>query len=85
MQFKPGMIVKSDAGHDGGSYYVIVKAKENRFYIADGKRRKLNKPKCKNPKHLRHTNKAVDLMQTDTNQKLRRVLTDLNSGTMSVK
>lgn len=75
-----GSIVKSKAGHDGGSFYLVV-AMENEFvYIADGRRRKLEKPKRKNRRHLARTNRVVDVTEFDTNKKIRRVLWDYNFG-----
>ncbi len=49
-----GDVVFSKCGHDGGKYYVVVKADENEgFYmIADGKARKVARPKRKKGKHL---------------------------------
>lgn len=73
-----GLVVKSKVGHDSGSFYVIVKIDERGFYIADGRRRKLLKPKVKNIKHLSKTNTIVDLDEIDTDKKLRRVLWEFN-------
>ena len=41
MEIEKGMIVKSIAGHDKNRFYVVVKIKDNRAYIADGKKRVL--------------------------------------------
>lgn len=78
MRMEPGMIVKSDAGHDQERFYVIVAVEEGWAYIADGKRRKVERPKRKNPRHLKPTSLRVDLSEADTNQKLRRILHGLN-------
>jgi len=58
MNIKTGTIIKSNFGHDKHSFYVIVGYDADRNYplIADGRRRKLAKPKRKNPKHLSKTN-----------------------------
>ncbi len=74
MQFIPGMIVKSDAGRDQPGYYVVIAVEDGFVYIADGRRRKVEKPKRKNPRHLKATKTVVGSMEIDTNQKLRRVL-----------
>lgn len=73
-----GLIVKSKVGHDSGSFYVVVKIDEKGLYIADGRRRKLLKPKLKNKKHLAKTNTIVDLDSINTDKKLRRVLWEFN-------
>ena len=47
-----GTIVYSKSGHDAHRFYVVVSQSDGWVYIADGKRRKLEKPKRKNPRHL---------------------------------
>lgn len=78
MRMEPGMIVKSDAGRDQERFYVIVAVENDWAFIADGKRRKLEHPKRKNPRHLKRTGRTAELSEVDTNQKLRRVLHSLN-------
>ena len=36
-----GMVVKSMAGHDSGSYYAVMRVENGFAYIADGKLRKV--------------------------------------------
>ena len=84
MQFIPGMIVKSDAGRDQQRYYVVVAVEGGFVYIADGRRRKVEKPKRKNPRHLKATRMAVGPAEIDTNQKLRRVLREYNEAAAPV-
>ena len=84
MQIKPGMVVRSLSGHDQASFYLFVKTDQNFVYIADGRRRKLFKPKRKNPRHLQKTNRIVSLEEADTDRKIRRALHDLNdAGTVA--
>lgn len=52
MRIKRGMVVSSKAGHDKGLYFVVVDENEKGLLIADGKRRKVQKPKLKKPCHL---------------------------------
>lgn len=68
-----GMVVKSMAGHDSGSYYAVVRVKNGFAYIADGKRRKADSPKKKNPLHLQKTNTVIDVADI-TDKQLRTVL-----------
>lgn len=55
---KIGMVVKSMAGHDSGSFYAVMRVENGMAYIADGKRRKTDAPKrkirfiCKKPTRL---------------------------------
>ena len=72
-----GMVVKSMAGHDSGSYYVVMRADNGYAYIADGKLRKVESPKKKNPLHLQKTLKVIDVTDI-TNKKLRTALAVLN-------
>ncbi|MDR2532071.1 MAG: KOW domain-containing RNA-binding protein [Oscillospiraceae bacterium] len=77
MEIKIGTIVKSIAGHDKGSFYVVVGYENNMPLIADGRRRKLEKPKAKNPKHTAKTNTVTEPAEL-TNKKLRAVLHSFN-------
>lgn len=68
-----GMVVKSMAGHDSGSYYAVMRVDNGYAYIADGKLRKVESPKKKNPLHLQKTLKVIDVTDI-TNKKLRTAL-----------
>ncbi len=55
-QYKLGEVVKSTAGRDKGSYYLVVNIESNkRIKIVDGVYRKFNNPKYKNSRHLEST------------------------------
>ncbi len=73
MEAKIGMIVRSAAGHDRGNFLVITAVEGDFAYIADGKERKLLKPKKKRLKHLKLTNTVID---TDnlTDKGLRKII-----------
>lgn len=79
MQYKVGMIVKSESGHDSNGFYVIIKIENGFVYIADGKRRKIEKPKAKNIKHIKPTNKILEISDFTSNNKLRQVLSEYNN------
>ncbi|MEG2429734.1 MAG: hypothetical protein RSA79_03300 [Oscillospiraceae bacterium] len=79
MQFNEGMIVKSCAGHDQNLFYVIAKIENDKIFIADGKRRKLKKPKLKNQIHLAKTNTILEKSDYQTDLKLRRILMGFNN------
>jgi len=74
VQFKIGMVVKSNAGHDKNRFYVLIELESGCGHIADGKRRKLEKPKSKKLIHLSATNVVLEMADLDTNQKIRRAL-----------
>lgn len=75
MNLLQGSVVKSIAGHDKNRYFVVVKIDDQYVYIADGKERKLEKPKRKNVKHIAVTSRKFDLNEI-TNKKLRKLLNE---------
>ncbi len=71
---KFGRIVCSKAGRDKGCFMVIVKVNDKRIYVADGKHRKLDNPKPKNPLHLTKTAAQLDIEDMSTNKLLTQAL-----------
>ena len=71
---KSGLVVKSLAGHDKGELAVIAGFENEKVLVCDGKHRKLEKPKCKNPKHLEATDRFLDKDSMATNKMLRKTL-----------
>ena len=69
-----GQIVISTAGHDKGEMLVIAGFDKNRVLVCDGKQRKLEKPKPKNPKHIKETEILLDEDSIATNRKIRKTL-----------
>ncbi len=68
-----GTVVKANRGRDKEGFFVVVKSEDGWAYIADGKRRKVENPKKKNPIHLTVTNTVLsDSM--DTNRSIRIAL-----------
>ena len=61
MEATPGMIVRSKAGHDKGRFMVITAVEGDFAFAADGKERKLSKPKKKRLKHLSVTRTVIAL------------------------
>ena len=52
MDYRPGMLVRSKAGHDKGCIYVVISVKNEYVYLADGGLRPLSRMKRKNIRHL---------------------------------
>jgi ribosomal protein L14E/L6E/L27E len=77
MEIKIGTVVKSMSGHDKNSFYVVVGFAGDKPLIADGRRRKLGKPKIKNPKHISGTNTAMEVAEI-TDKKIRAALHSFN-------
>lgn len=73
MELTIGLVVRALAGRDQGGYFVVLSIKDGYAEIADGKRRKLEKPKRKNIRHLQGTKTILNL-EFVTDKKLRNVL-----------
>ncbi len=78
VNIQKGSVVKSTAGRDQGGYYVAVEAEDRFVFIADGKERKLEKPKRKNVKHISPTRYVIDTADL-TNKKLKRLLSEFST------
>ena len=81
MRISQSDIVVSLAGHDRGTLFFVVAEDGDSVLVADGKRRRIENPKRKNRKHVRHVARidsrvAGRLRQGDrvTNRALRKEL-----------
>lgn len=70
-----GSLVQVNAGRGKGSYYVAVGIHDGFVFIADGRERKLENPKRKNPKHISPADTIIDVGGL-TNKKLRQLLNE---------
>ena len=52
MNYEAGQIVKSLAGHDKDSLYMVVRVEGSFIWVADGRRHRLEEPKKKNIRHV---------------------------------
>ncbi|MDD6160260.1 MAG: KOW domain-containing RNA-binding protein [Oscillospiraceae bacterium] len=52
MEFEKAQIVRSRSGHDSGELFLILDVDGDRLLLADGKRRRVSRPKRKNAKHV---------------------------------
>ena len=69
-----GRVVISNAGRDKTKVMVIVKETEHYLLVCDGKERPVERPKRKNPKHLKLTELHLEAHQLETNRALRKAL-----------
>ena len=74
-----GMLVKSKAGHDKDSIYVIIEMDPSYVYLVDGSIRTLGKPKRKNRKHVQVICERHDLTGVD-DVKIKRILKQYQGG-----
>ncbi|MBQ8928229.1 MAG: KOW domain-containing RNA-binding protein [Oscillospiraceae bacterium] len=68
-----GSVVRCIAGKEKDGYYVVTKVQEGFVLLADGRHRRLAKPKRKNVRHIRLTQTVVEL-QGMTDRALRMML-----------
>lgn len=52
MQAQLGQLVTSTAGRDAGQQFLVVGFEGDRVLVADGKKRRVKRPKAKNIRHL---------------------------------
>ena len=67
-------LVLSLRGRDKDHLLAVVRTDEHGVWLADGKRRPLEHPKCKNPRHIRPTPTVLDREAMTTNRALRRAI-----------
>lgn len=68
----PGQIVKSKSGHDKGNVFFVVDViDDDHVLIADGDRRRSEKPKKKKVKHLQPFNRINQTVADKLSQGLR--------------
>ena len=53
MSLYVGSIVTALCGHDKGRFYLVLREENGYLFLADGKRRRLERPKRKKIKHIR--------------------------------
>ena len=82
MNIQIGSIVRALAGREKDSFYVAVGIHDGFVEIADGKERKLEKPKRKNIKHISPTNTVIDTYGL-TNKKLRKLIAEFKTQNSS--
>lgn len=78
MDIKIGSIVKARAGREKDRYMIITEIHDGFVKLADGKERKLERPKVKNIKHISPMHDVIN-MEKLTNKKLRKILTEFET------
>lgn len=69
-----GEVVLALNGRDKGSCFLVLGSENGRVLIADGNRRKLERPKQKNPRHLQSTGHSIPLDSVTGNRRLKSLL-----------
>ena len=79
MKIEIGRVVRSKAGHDLNDIFAVVGTDEKNVFICDGKERKVEKPKRKNPKHIEVTSYMVSPEEMAANGRLKKALSRIKA------
>lgn len=79
MSIVKGSVVRAKAGREKGSFFVALKVEDGYAYIADGKTRRIEKPKKKKLIHLSAANKVIE-SSLETNPQIKRILSQFKNG-----
>lgn len=74
MEYVRGQVLVSAAGHDKGDLLAVTGFDGKRVFLCNGKSHKLEKPKAKNPKHVRETQYVLSEHSMATNRSIRKQL-----------
>ncbi len=85
MEIVEGSIVRSIAGRDKGSLFIVISREGDYVYLANGELRKVDRPKRKKLKHLQGTKTVSEFVQNKlaavgkvTNSEVRKALAEFN-------
>ncbi|MEG0804415.1 MAG: KOW domain-containing RNA-binding protein [Evtepia sp.] len=80
MDYQKGQLVLSKAGRDQGLFFAVLSTVGDKALIANGKERRLDKPKAKKLKHLAATRITVSEDALTTDKLLRKAIADLTAS-----
>lgn len=87
MEVKAGSEVRSIAGRDKGSLFIVLAVEDGYAYLADGDLRKTDRPKKKKLKHIQVSGNVSEFIQNKlsqgqkvTNAELRKALAEMFLG-----
>ena len=75
-----GCIVESAAGKDKDRYFCVVEIKDGYCFLRDGKIHRLEKPKCKNIKHVRVSPHRLQSEALQVNKHLKKAIDSLTNS-----
>lgn len=79
MDYHKGQVVLSKAGRDQGLYFAVLGIEGDMALIANGKERRVAKPKAKKQKHLAATNKTLSEEALATDKLLKKAIVELTA------
>ncbi len=74
MDWEIGAVAESLRGRDTGKRMCVVGTAEGFVLVCDGKERPLQRPKRKNPKHLKRENALLTAAQMRSNRAIKQAL-----------
>lgn len=74
MEFCKGDLVLCTAGREKNRLMCVSAFDGKYVYLCDGKERKFDNPKRKNPKHVKKTDKQISDIMCSTDRALRKAL-----------
>lgn len=80
MDYHRGQVVLSKAGRDQGLFFAVLDIEGDTAMIANGKERRVAKPKAKKQKHLAATNKTVSEEALATDKLLKKALAEYTAS-----
>ena len=80
MEYQRGLVVKSKAGHDKGTFLTVIEVKGNCLLLSDGKRRSLLKPKLKRMIHVAPSTYVLKDLELTTDKKIREALKNFTNN-----
>lgn len=69
-----GSVVLALMGRDKGGHFLVVDLNEKEVFLADGRRRTLEKLKRKSRVHVANTEKKIPIQEVTGNKKLKALL-----------
>ena len=85
IEYKIGEMVKSLAGHDKDSFYMIIGNEGDMLLLADGRLKTIEKPKKKKKKHVQLVHRQMDTKEKLTNEYIKHEIKQYLGGTGNVK
>ena len=74
MELRKGDLVVCTAGREKDRLMCVADFDGKYVYVCDGKERKFDNPKRKNPKHVKKTDKQISDIMCSTDRALRKAL-----------
>ena len=78
-----GSVVISLKGRDKDTFMVVVKAEPDVVWVSDGRKRPIQRPKRKNPRHVISCGAVAGEFSMATNREIRRALFEFKNAQFS--